>query len=234
MLSLQSTSAAAPSEIDELFADGTWSVNERLDLTAGLRWTRETKDIDLRVAQSYISPFIRLELRSGQLGSAADEGGQVLRRAVGLGMGDGGNNFEILGAAANLHCAQFEIRALMQRDIQFNAAIIATDVEHMDCGSCTFADGTIKLVDGSSVLQDRTREVAACRHDDAFRRSQWPRGLYSGNVAIAPCLVVPCGRTPIQAANSLYPSRSSSSASSAPPVRVMRPLSRTWTKSGFT
>ncbi|BCT35498.1 DUF748 domain-containing protein [Pseudomonas sp. BNK-6] len=29
----------------------------------------QTKDIDLRVAQSYISPFIRLELRSGMLGS---------------------------------------------------------------------------------------------------------------------------------------------------------------------
>src|SRR5690606_22352220 len=28
-----------------------------------------TKDIDLRVAQAYISPFIRLELRSGMLGS---------------------------------------------------------------------------------------------------------------------------------------------------------------------
>ena len=31
-----------------------------------------TKDIDLRVAQSYISPFIRLELRSGMLGSDLD------------------------------------------------------------------------------------------------------------------------------------------------------------------
>lgn len=31
-----------------------------------------TQDIDLRVAQSYISPFIRLELRSGMLGSALD------------------------------------------------------------------------------------------------------------------------------------------------------------------
>ncbi|MGU4803455.1 DUF748 domain-containing protein, partial [Escherichia coli] len=29
----------------------------------------QTRDIDLRVAQSYISPFIRLELRSGMLGS---------------------------------------------------------------------------------------------------------------------------------------------------------------------
>ncbi len=29
----------------------------------------QTKDIDLRIAQSYISPFIRLELRSGMLGS---------------------------------------------------------------------------------------------------------------------------------------------------------------------
>ncbi|MFN2944625.1 DUF748 domain-containing protein, partial [Escherichia coli] len=28
-----------------------------------------TRDIDLRVAQAYISPFIRLELRSGFLGS---------------------------------------------------------------------------------------------------------------------------------------------------------------------
>lgn len=32
----------------------------------------DTKDIDLRVAQSYISPFIRLELRSGMLGSNLD------------------------------------------------------------------------------------------------------------------------------------------------------------------
>lgn len=32
----------------------------------------DTKDIDLRVAQSYISPFIRLELRSGMLGSDLD------------------------------------------------------------------------------------------------------------------------------------------------------------------
>lgn len=31
-----------------------------------------TQDIDLRVAQSYISPFIRLELRSGMLGSNLD------------------------------------------------------------------------------------------------------------------------------------------------------------------
>ena len=29
----------------------------------------KTRDIDLRVAQSYINPFIRLELRSGMLGS---------------------------------------------------------------------------------------------------------------------------------------------------------------------
>ncbi|MGY2399486.1 DUF748 domain-containing protein [Pseudomonas sp. SDO5271_S396] len=32
----------------------------------------DTQDIDLRVAQSYISPFIRLELRSGMLGSNLD------------------------------------------------------------------------------------------------------------------------------------------------------------------
>ncbi|NNA70736.1 MULTISPECIES: DUF748 domain-containing protein [Pseudomonas] len=32
----------------------------------------DTKDIDLRVAQAYISPFIRLELRSGMLGSNLD------------------------------------------------------------------------------------------------------------------------------------------------------------------
>jgi hypothetical protein len=32
----------------------------------------DTRDIDLRVAQSYISPFIRLELRSGMLGSNLD------------------------------------------------------------------------------------------------------------------------------------------------------------------
>ncbi|MGE8154298.1 DUF748 domain-containing protein [Pseudomonas vancouverensis] len=36
-------------------------------ITANLKV--QTKDIDLRVAQSYITPFIRLELRSGMLGS---------------------------------------------------------------------------------------------------------------------------------------------------------------------
>ncbi|MFP5486599.1 MAG: DUF748 domain-containing protein, partial [Gammaproteobacteria bacterium] len=28
-----------------------------------------TRDIDLRLAQTYLSPFVRLELRSGKLGS---------------------------------------------------------------------------------------------------------------------------------------------------------------------
>jgi hypothetical protein len=45
-------------------ADGTVNlapVNAQLNV--------KTQDIDLRVAQSYINPFIRLELRSGMLGS---------------------------------------------------------------------------------------------------------------------------------------------------------------------
>jgi len=48
----------------KLMADGEVNlapVNARLNV--------QTKDIDLRVAQSYITPFIRLELRSGMLGS---------------------------------------------------------------------------------------------------------------------------------------------------------------------
>ncbi|QRK83548.1 DUF748 domain-containing protein [Pseudomonas granadensis] len=47
-----------------IFADGTLNlapVNAQLNV--------KTQDIDLRVAQSYINPFIRLELRSGMLGS---------------------------------------------------------------------------------------------------------------------------------------------------------------------
>jgi uncharacterized protein involved in outer membrane biogenesis len=48
----------------KLMADGVVNlapVNAKLNV--------QTKDIDLRVAQSYINPFIRLELRSGMLGS---------------------------------------------------------------------------------------------------------------------------------------------------------------------
>ncbi len=48
----------------KISADGTVNlapVNAQLDV--------KTQDIDLRVAQSYINPFIRLELRSGMLGS---------------------------------------------------------------------------------------------------------------------------------------------------------------------
>ena len=142
------------------------------------------------------------QIGSGR-GASEDRAHDLRRGCFGFGVGDSGNDLEILSATANLHSAQFEIRAFMQRHIQFNAAIIAADVEHMDCGGCAFANGNIKLVDGSSVLQDRTREVAACRHDDAFRRSQWPRGLHSGNVAVAPCVVVPRGGRPIQAASSL-------------------------------
>ncbi|WP_205886672.1 DUF748 domain-containing protein [Pseudomonas frederiksbergensis] len=48
----------------KIMADGTVNlapINAKLNV--------QTRDIDLRVAQSYINPFIRLELRSGMLGS---------------------------------------------------------------------------------------------------------------------------------------------------------------------
>jgi uncharacterized protein involved in outer membrane biogenesis len=48
----------------KLTADGVVNL---APVTANLKV--QTKDIDLRVAQSYINPFIRLELRSGMLGS---------------------------------------------------------------------------------------------------------------------------------------------------------------------
>ncbi len=48
----------------KLLADGQVNLNP---ITAKLNV--KTQDIDLRVAQAYISPFIRLELRSGMLGS---------------------------------------------------------------------------------------------------------------------------------------------------------------------
>jgi uncharacterized protein involved in outer membrane biogenesis/outer membrane protein OmpA-like peptidoglycan-associated protein len=48
----------------KLLADGEVNLNP---ITARLKV--KTQDIDLRVAQAYITPFIRLELRSGMLGS---------------------------------------------------------------------------------------------------------------------------------------------------------------------
>jgi iron complex outermembrane receptor protein len=39
-----------------VFASGTWSVNDRLNLTAGLRWTRDTKDYHSAVFESDGSP----------------------------------------------------------------------------------------------------------------------------------------------------------------------------------
>ncbi|MGY4639800.1 DUF748 domain-containing protein [Pseudomonas sp. TE24901] len=51
----------------KIFATGEVNLNP---ISAKLKVN--TQDIDLRVAQSYISPFIRLELRSGMLGSNLD------------------------------------------------------------------------------------------------------------------------------------------------------------------
>nr|BFE94102.1 hypothetical protein GCM10020185_46380 [Pseudomonas brassicacearum subsp. brassicacearum] len=48
----------------KILADGEVNLNP---ITAKLKV--KTQDVDLRVAQSYINPFIRLELRSGMLGS---------------------------------------------------------------------------------------------------------------------------------------------------------------------
>ena len=51
----------------KIMADGEVNLNP---ITARLKV--KTQDIDLRIAQSYIDPFIRLELRSGMLGSDLD------------------------------------------------------------------------------------------------------------------------------------------------------------------
>ncbi|WP_411382316.1 DUF748 domain-containing protein [Pseudomonas sp. MPB26] len=51
----------------KLQASGTVNLNP-----VSAKLNVNTQDIDLRVAQSYISPFIRLELRSGMLGSNLD------------------------------------------------------------------------------------------------------------------------------------------------------------------
>src|SRR5690606_38624107 len=40
--------------------------------TVSARLKVNTQDIDLRLAQAYLSPFVRLELRSGQLASELD------------------------------------------------------------------------------------------------------------------------------------------------------------------
>lgn len=48
----------------KLMADGVVNL-----APVSAKFNVQTKDIDLRVAQSYINPFIRLELRSGMLGS---------------------------------------------------------------------------------------------------------------------------------------------------------------------
>ena len=89
-------------------------------------------------------------------------------------MGDSGDDLKRLRAATNLHRAKFEISTFVQCDVKFHPPIIATDIQHMDCGGSTFADGDVQLMDSAAVLNNRPRKGSTRRHDDAFGRWQWP------------------------------------------------------------
>ena len=89
-------------------------------------------------------------------------------------MGDRGDDLKRLRATANLHRAKFEISLFVQCDVKLYTPIIATDIQHMDCGSGAFANRDVQLMDGTAVLNDRPRKGSTRRHDDAFGRWQWP------------------------------------------------------------
>ena len=90
-------------------------------------------------------------------------------------MGYSGDDFERLRAATNLHRAKFEISLFVQCDVKLYPPIIATDIQHMDCGGGAFADCDVQLMDSSAVLNDGPRKGSTRRHNDAFGRRQWPR-----------------------------------------------------------
>ncbi len=85
-------------------------------------------------------------------------------------MGDGRDDFQCLRVTANLDCAKLEIGLFMQSHVQLDAAIVAADVEDMDCRRRALANGNIKLVNCALILNNCPAKMATCRHDNAFRR----------------------------------------------------------------
>ena len=66
-------------------------------------------------------------------------------------MGNRRYNFQCLRTTTDLHCAELEIRAVVQRNVKLDSPIIAADVQHMNCGVRAFADGNVETVNRAAI-----------------------------------------------------------------------------------
>src|SRR3546814_15250872 len=69
-------------------------------------------------------------------------------------MGDGGDDLEILFAAADLRRAEMKIGAFVQDHIEFDTAIRPADVEYMKRSRRTLAKHQFDLEDATFILND--------------------------------------------------------------------------------
>jgi len=113
----------------------------------------------------------------------------LVARCVRLDVADGGHDLQSGLSTADLHRTEFEMRAVVQRDIDRDAPVTGTCVQHMKVDPRTGAEGNREIMD--TAVGDQMTRNALSRSDRDFDR------------------------------------RRSSSASSGPPVRVMRPSART-------
>ena len=140
--------------------------------------------------------------------------------------------------ASDADSTLFKMRAFGQGHIDIEPLVTATGKQEKGFATRAFSDADlialyIDLVRSTrrNAFVYRTRRTRL--DGNMLRLGQCFQPCQNLGRCIAPFLIAAGGKR-CHAANSLYPSRSSSSASSGPPLRVMRPSARTWTKSGCT
>src|SRR3546814_5567876 len=79
-----------------------------------------------------------------------------------------------------------EVGALMQRHREFDTAISAADVEHMQRSHGALAEHEFDLSNFARILHDSAFEVAAGGHDDALGRGQRPEARQRLYIAVPP------------------------------------------------
>ena len=162
----------------------------------------------------------------------------LVRGGIGFDMVEHSDDLERLLSTAKHRRAEFEMRAFVARHIDRHAAELTAGVEHVEGRGRAFAQDHPVIADrdgiDGDVLHDDAGEGLPRRYLNQLGRWHRPDRGHRLQIGVAPRLIAPCRDGKAHAATPAYPSRSSSSASSAPPDRTIRPPLSTCTKSGAT
>ena len=120
-------------------------------------------------------------------------------------MRDRADDFVRLFTGAEDHAPQFELRAFMERDIQFDPPIASAKAEHVHPRAGSGTQHKPDLPDAACVLQDRTVQATACGNQNMLCIPKRPKASERIKIAVTPGLVAARrkGRRKVQAARSL-------------------------------